>query len=131
MPQSPVYLGTGRRKSSVARVRLVRGTGIIKVNGTDAASYFPHSRALEVAVAPLELTEMASRYDVVARCNGGGFTGQAGALRLGIARALLKADQSLEATLRAEHLLTRDPREKERKKYGQKGARAGFQFSKR
>ncbi len=131
MPQSPVYIGTGRRKSSVARVRLVRGTGTIKVNGTDAASYFPHSRSLEVAVAPLALTEMATTYDVIARCNGGGFTGQAGALRLGIARALLKADQSLEPTLRAEHLLTRDPREKERKKYGQKGARAGFQFSKR
>ena len=131
MPQSPVYLGTGRRKSSVARVRLVRGTGTIKVNGTDAASYFPHIRALEVAIAPLELTEMASRYDVIARCNGGGFTGQAGALRLGIARALLKADQSLETTLRAEHLLTRDPREKERKKYGLAGARKRYQFSKR
>ena len=131
MPQSPVYLGTGRRKSSVARVRLVRGTGNVKVNGADAKSYFPHARALEIAVAPLELTDMAAKYDVTARCNGGGFNGQAGALRLGIARALLKADQSLEAKLRAEHLLTRDPREKERKKYGRKGARAGFQFSKR
>ena len=131
MAQSPVYLGTGRRKSSVARVRLVRGTGNVKINGVNAADYFPHERALAIAVAPLELTEMAGKYDVAARCNGGGFNGQAGAVRLGIARALLKADQSLEPKLRDEHLLTRDPREKERKKYGRKGARAGFQFSKR
>ncbi len=131
MPQGPVYLGTGRRKSSVARVRLVRGTGTVTVNGRPAAEFFPHKRAVEIALAPLELTEMATKYDVAARCGGGGFTGQAGALRLGIARALLKADQSLEPKLREEHLLTRDPREKERKKYGRRGARAGFQFSKR
>ena len=131
MAQSPVYLATGRRKSSVARVRLIRGIGAVKVNGADAKAYFPHQRAYEIAVAPLYLTEMASKYDVTARCTGGGFSGQAGALRLGIARALLKADQSLEPKLREEHLLTRDPREKERKKYGRRGARAGFQFSKR
>ena len=109
----------------------MRGTGSITVNGTEASKYFPHARAHEAAIAPLNLTEMATNYDVVARCSGGGFTGQAGALRLGIARALLKADNSLEPKLREEGLLTRDPREKERKKYGQKGARAGFQFSKR
>jgi len=129
--QGPVYLGTGRRKSAVARVRLMRGTGNILVNGVVLKDYFPHVRACDVAVGPLVLTEMASKYDVSARCDGGGFTGQAGALRLGIARALLKADQSLEPKLREEHLLTRDPREKERKKYGRRGARAGFQFSKR
>jgi small subunit ribosomal protein S9 len=129
--QGPVYLGTGRRKSSVARVRLMRGTGTVTVNGSDAKQYFPHTRALLIAVAPLDLTKMTSKYDVVARCSGGGFNGQAGALRLGIARALLKADQTLEAKLREEGLLTRDPREKERQKYGQKGARASYQFSKR
>jgi len=129
--QGPVYLGTGRRKSAVARVRLMRGTGTIKINGVDAKAYFPHDRAVMHAVAPLNATEMATKYDVIARCNGGGFDGQAGALRLGIARALLKADNTLEPKLRDEGLLTRDPREKERKKYGQRGARAGFQFSKR
>ncbi len=131
MPQGPVYLGTGRRKSSVARVRLMRGTGLIKINGVDAKEYFPHDRAYEHAVAPLKATDMTSKYDVLARCDGGGFAGQAGAVRLGIARALLKADNTLEPRLRGEGLLTRDPREKERKKYGQKGARAAFQFSKR
>jgi len=129
--QGPVYLGTGRRKSSVARVRLMRGTGNIKINGTDAVSYFPHERSYRHAVAPLHATKMVTKYDVIVRCSGGGFNGQAGALRLGIARALLKADNSLEAKLRDEGLLTRDPREKERKKYGRRGARAGFQFSKR
>ncbi len=131
MAHGPVYIGTGRRKSSVARVRLMRGTGNIKINGTDAVSYFPHERSYHHAVAPLHATKMVTKYDVIVRCNGGGFNGQAGALRLGIARALLKADNSLEAKLRDEGLLTRDPREKERKKYGQRGARAGFQFSKR
>jgi small subunit ribosomal protein S9 len=129
--QGPVYLGTGRRKSSVARVRLMRGTGTISVNGVKANEYFPHERSLDHAIAPLGATEMLGKYDVVARCSGGGFNGQAGALRLGIARALLKADNSLEPTLREFDLLTRDPREKERKKYGRRGARAGFQFSKR
>jgi len=109
----------------------MRGTGNIKINGTDAVNYFPHERSYQHAVAPLHATKMVTKYDVIARCNGGGFNGQAGALRLGIARALLKADNSLEATLREEGLLTRDPREKERKKYGRRGARAGFQFSKR
>lgn len=131
MTQGPVYLGTGRRKTSVARIRLARGTGAITVNGVPAAQYFPHSRALQAAIAPLHLTSMNTKYDVIARCDGGGFTGQAGAVRLGIARALLKADQTLEPTLRAEGLLTRDPREKERQKYGKKGARASYQFSKR
>ena len=131
MAQGPVYLGTGRRKTSVARVRLLRGTGNVTVNGVEAEKYFPHERSHQHAVAPLSVTKMVNKYDVIARCTGGGFTGQAGALRLGIARALLKADNSLEPALRQGGLLTRDPREKERKKYGQRGARASFQYSKR
>lgn len=131
MTQGPVYIGTGRRKSSVARVRISRGNGSIKVNGTEINKFFPTIRTLQIATAPLDLTGMTGKYDVIAKCDGGGFTGQAGAVRLGIARALLKADQSLEAKLRDEGLLTRDPREKERQKYGQKGARASYQFSKR
>ncbi len=131
MISGPVYLGTGRRKTSVARVRLTRGTGSVKINGVVAAKYFPHQRVRDLATAPLDLTAMTSKYDVIARCSGGGFTGQAGALRLGIARALLKADQTLESKLRDEGLLTRDPRKVERKKYGQAGARASFQYSKR
>ncbi len=131
MAQGPVYLGTGRRKTSVARVRVSRGSGKIIVNDQDASDYFPHDRALEHGIAPLQATNMLGQYDVSARCSGGGFTGQAGALRLGIARALLKADNSLESTLRDHGFLTRDPREKERKKYGRRGARAGFQYSKR
>ena len=131
MAQGPVYLGTGRRKTSVARVRLFRGTGTVTINGSEAQKYFPHERALEHGIAPLELTKMLGRYDVSATCNGGGFDGQAGALRLGIARALLKADNTLEPVLREHGLLTRDPREKERKKYGQRGARARYQYSKR
>jgi small subunit ribosomal protein S9 len=129
--QGPVYLGTGRRKTSVARVRLLRGTGTIMVNGKPLENFFPHSRAAQHAVGPLNATEMATKYDVIAKCDGGGFTGQAGAVRLGIARALLKADNTLEGQLREGGFLTRDPRKVERKKYGQKGARAGFQFSKR
>ncbi|MFO7900749.1 MAG: 30S ribosomal protein S9 [Planctomycetota bacterium] len=131
MPQGPVYLGTGRRKKAVARVRLFRGGGDITVNGHEAHKYFPNERALEHGIAPLEATKMLTRYDVTARCDGGGFSGQAGALRLGIARALLKADNSLEGTLRDRGFLTRDPRQKERRKYGRRGARAGFQYSKR
>jgi small subunit ribosomal protein S9 len=129
--QGPVYLGTGRRKASVARVRLLRGTGTITINGKAAVEFFPHDRAINHAVGPLAATEMVTKYDVIARCNGGGFTGQSGAVRLGIARALLKADNTLEGQLRDGGFLTRDPRRVERKKYGQKGARAGFQFSKR
>ena len=131
MTQGAVYLGTGRRKTAVARVRLMRGTGSVKINGTEADRYFPHDRAYQHALAPLHLTKMINKYDVTVRCGGGGFNGQAGALRLGIARALLKADKTLEQKLREEGLLTRDPREKERQKYGQKGARASYQFSKR
>jgi len=109
----------------------MRGSGTIKVNGRDVKEFFPTERALQHALGPLDLTEMRQRYDIVALCNGGGFDGQAGAVRLGIARALLKADQTLEPKLREHGLLTRDPREKERQKYGKKGARASYQFSKR
>jgi small subunit ribosomal protein S9 len=131
MPQGPVYLGTGRRKTSVARVRLMRGAGQVTVNGKPLSDFFPNDRARQHAISPLRDTEMLATYDVVARCNGGGTTGQAGAVRLGIARALIKADNTLEQKLRDDGHLTRDPREVERKKYGKKGARASFQFSKR
>jgi small subunit ribosomal protein S9 len=103
----------------------------VQVNDQGIAEYFPHERACAHAVGPLEAADVATKYDVTCRCNGGGYTGQAGAVRLGIARALVKADDSVEAKLRDEGMLTRDPREKERKKYGRRGARAGFQFSKR
>ena len=131
MAQGPVYIGTGRRKTAVARVRMFRGTGVVKINGVDALQYFPHERSFQWAIAPLDSTKMVNKYDVLARCDGGGFTGQSGAMRLGIARALLKADKTLEPKLREEGFLSRDPRKVERKKYGHPGARASFQFSKR
>jgi small subunit ribosomal protein S9 len=131
MPQGPVYLGTGRRKTAVARVRLTRGSGNVLVNGKNLNDFFPNDRARQHAISPLRDTDMRATYDVTARCNGGGTTGQAGAVRLGIARALIKADNTLEQRLRDDGHLTRDPREVERKKYGRRGARAGFQFSKR
>ncbi len=122
---------TGKRKSSIARVRLMPGTGQITVNGRDMDEYFPRP-ALQILVRkPMELTESLQRYDVVANIHGGGVAGQAGALRHGIARAIEKVDAAQRLTLKRAGLLTRDARIKERKKYGQKGARARFQFSKR
>ncbi|MDR4888416.1 30S ribosomal protein S9 [Bacillus sp. HNG] len=125
------YYGTGRRKSSVARVRLVPGDGRIVINGRDIAEYIPFEALREVVKQPLAATETVGRYDVLVNVNGGGYTGQAGAIRHGIARALLQADPEFRPTLKSAGLLTRDARMKERKKYGLKGARRAPQFSKR
>ncbi|SEU01827.1 small subunit ribosomal protein S9 [Salinibacillus kushneri] len=125
------YYGTGRRKSSVARVRLVPGTGKVVVNKRDAEDYFPYETLRRILNQPLEVTETQGSYDVLANVDGGGFTGQAGAIRLGIARALLEADPEYRSSLKRAGLLTRDAREKERKKYGLKAARRAPQFSKR
>ena len=125
------YIGTGRRKSSVARVRLVPGNGKIVINGRDVESYIPFAALIEVIKQPLVATETLGSYDVLVNVNGGGYTGQAGAIRHGVARALLQADPEFRPTLKRAGLLTRDPRMKERKKYGLKGARRAPQFSKR
>ena len=123
--------GTGRRKSSVARVRLMRGTGKIVVNDRPFEDFFPREQDRADVTEPLRITKTANKFDVLAKISGGGPTGQSGALSLGISRALIQSDPSLDETLRDNGLLTRDSRMKERKKYGQKGARARFQFSKR
>lgn len=125
------YYGTGRRKSSVARVRLVPGNGRIVINGREVEDYIPFAALIEVIKQPLNATETLGSYDVLVNVNGGGFTGQAGATRHGIARALLQADPEYRTTLKRAGLLTRDARMKERKKYGLKGARRAPQFSKR
>lgn len=125
------YFGTGRRKKSVARVRLVPGDGNITINGRDIDEYFGLETLKLIVRQPLVLTETLSKFDVIANVHGGGFTGQAGAIRHGIARALIKADEELRPALKKAGFLTRDPRMKERKKYGLKGARRAPQFSKR
>ena len=125
-----VYMGTGRRKEAVARVRLVPGTGKVIVNGRDAADYFGRQQLVDNAVAPLRITDTEGRFDVLANCQGGGINGQAGALRLGIARALLDAGD-YRTDLKKAGYLTRDSRAVERKKYGLKKARKRPQFSKR
>lgn len=127
----PQFLGTGRRKTSVARVRMADGSGKIIVNGRPFESYFPTDTLRWTATQPLTLTETAAKYDVNINVHGGGPAGQAGAVRHGIARALLQANISLRPTLKADGLLTRDSRMRERKKYGQPGARKRFQYSKR
>ena len=124
------YYGTGRRKSSVARVYVTSGTGKIVVNGKDVNEYMPYATLVMDLKQPLTLTETDSKYDVRAEVVGGGFTGQAGAIRLGIARALLEAGVN-RSTLKVAGMLTRDSRAKERKKYGLKAARRAPQFSKR
>ena len=126
------YWGTGRRKTAVARVRLVPGTGTVTVNERPLDHYVGFRSVLirEVSL-PLDATQNVGRYDVVVRVHGGGVTSQVGAIRLGVARALLKMDPEYRGILREEDLLTRDPRAKERKKYGRKKARKRFQFSKR
>jgi len=123
--------GTGRRKSSVARVWLVPGKGSIKINKRTLDNYFGRESLSTVVEKPLELVNKKNELDVFAKVEGGGITGQAGALQHGITRALLQYDPTLRSILKKEGLLTRDARMKERKKYGQKGARARFQFSKR
>ncbi|MFC5559481.1 30S ribosomal protein S9 [Ureibacillus thermophilus] len=125
------YTGTGRRKSAVARVRLVPGEGKIIINKRDVEEYIPFETLREVIKQPLKLTQTLGSYDVLVNVQGGGFTGQAGAIRHGIARALLQVDPDFRSTLKQAGLLTRDPRMKERKKYGLKGARRAPQFSKR
>jgi len=121
----------GRRKEAVARVFLLPGSGKITVNGKDLDAYVGRETLVLLVREPLEATDTSGKYDIEATADGGGVTGQAGALRLGIARALVRVDERYHPMLKSRGLLTRDPRMKERKKYGQKGARARFQFSKR
>ncbi|MCS1352595.1 30S ribosomal protein S9 [Mechercharimyces sp. CAU 1602] len=125
------FYGTGRRKESVARVRLVPGDGRIVINGRDIDAYFGLETLKAIVRQPLVLTDTLGRYDVLVNVDGGGFTGQAGAIRHGVARALLKVDIELRPSLKKAGFLTRDPRMKERKKYGLKKARRAPQFSKR
>lgn len=121
----------GRRKRASARVRIKPGSGQFIVNGRPVADYLARETLVQMATQPFDVTETNERFDVRARCNGGGLAGQAGALRMGIARALVQDNENLRAALRGAGLLTRDAREVERKKYGQPGARKRFQFSKR
>ena len=129
--QAVRYLGTGRRKSSVARVTLVPGTGNILVNGRKVEEYLPSATFVMDLKQPLTATSNETRFDVIVNVSGGGFSGQTGAIRLGIARALLEASNEYRPTLKSMGLLTRDARAKERKKYGLKGARRAPQFYKR
>jgi small subunit ribosomal protein S9 len=127
----PQFLGTGRRKTSVARVRLAAGSGKIVINGRPFENYFSTETLRGVVTQPLTVTETAGKFDVQVNVSGGGPSGQAGAVRHGIARALIRADANLRTALKGDGLLTRDPRMRERKKYGQPGARKRFQYSKR
>lgn len=127
----PFFYGTGRRKSSVARVRLYGGDGKIEINGRDIDDFFGLETLKLIVRQPLELTSLTNRYDLKVNVNGGGVSGQAGAIRHGLARALLQADDELRTALKKAGFLTRDPRMKERKKYGLKAARRAPQFSKR
>jgi len=132
MEEAKIYFtATGRRKESVARVRLTEGSGKIKVNRREFDEYFPRETLRILVGQPFQVTGTTGKYDVFATLDGGGISGQAGALRHGISRALLKVDETLRTTLKRAGFLTRDPRAKERKKYGQKRARKNFQFSKR
>ena len=125
----PYFYGTGRRKKSVARVRLYPGTGAVTINGRDIDDYFGLDTLKLIVNQPFGVTETMGKFDIVANVNGGGFSGQAGAIRHGVARALLTADENYKPLLKKVGLLTRDPRMKERKKYGLKGARRAPQFS--
>ena len=131
MAETTEFLGTGRRKSAVARVRLASGSGKITINGRAFENYFLIEAQRTMVLQPLARTETAAKFDVRVNVTGGGLMGQAGAVRHGIARALLASDANLRSTLRGEGFLTRDPRTRERKKYGQPGARKRFQYSKR
>jgi small subunit ribosomal protein S9 len=131
MPAANDFLGTGRRKRAVARVRMAPGSGKITVNGRPFDTYFPIEALRTHAAQPLVATDSVAKFDVRVNVEGGGPNGQAGAVRHGIARALLECDASLRPALKSQGLLTRDPRSKERKKYGQPGARKRFQYSKR
>ena len=131
MAEPSEFLATGKRKTAVARVRLRIGTGQIRVNGRSLEDYFPREASRMILNQPLETVSGAGRYDIIATLHGGGISGQADALRHGISRALEKLDSANRPALKKRGFLTRDARKKERKKYGQKGARARFQFSKR
>ena len=127
----PYFYGTGRRKKSVARVRIVPGTGVITINKKDIDDYFGLETLKLIVNQPFGVTETAGKFDIIANVCGGGLSGQAGAIRHGLARALVQADENYKPALKAAGLLTRDPRMKERKKYGLKAARRASQFSKR
>ena len=129
--KAPEFLGTGRRKTSIARIRLAAGSGKITVNGRPFENYFVTETERSDAITPLTLTQTATKFDALITVKGGGPTGQAGAVRLGLARALVEFDATFRPVLKAEGMLTRDSRAKERKKYGQPGARKRFQYSKR
>jgi small subunit ribosomal protein S9 len=131
MAQPEEFIATGRRKTSVARIRMTAGSGKIDINGRSFEDYFPTAPLQNTVLQPLQATKLVNAYDMSINTTGGGMTGQAGAARLAISRALLQADANLRATLKADGLLRRDPRMKERKKSGQPGARKRFQFSKR
>ena len=127
----PYFYGTGRRKSSVARVRVMPGTGAITINGRDIDEYFGLETLKLIVNQPFGVTETAGKFDIIANVRGGGFSGQAGAIRHGLSRALVTVDESYKPMLKKAGFLTRDPRMKERKKYGLKAARRAPQFSKR
>jgi small subunit ribosomal protein S9 len=131
MAQTQEFIATGRRKTSVARIRMTPGSGRIDINGKSFEDYFPTIPLQNTVLQPLQVVKLANSYDLSINTTGGGATGQAGAARLAISRALLLVDANLRGTLKAEGLLRRDPRMKERKKSGQPGARKRFQFSKR
>jgi small subunit ribosomal protein S9 len=131
MAQTQEFIATGRRKTSVARIRMVPGNGKIDINGRSFEDYFPTSALQSAVLQPLQAAKVINAYDLSINASGGGPTGQAGAARLAISRALLQVDGNLRALLKADGLLRRDPRMKERKKSGQPGARKRFQFSKR
>ena len=131
MAQPQEYIATGRRKTSVARIRMTAGNGKIDINGKSFEDYFPTVPLQNTVLQPLQVVKLTNSYDLSINTTGGGATGQAGAARLAISRALLQVDANLRGTLKAEGLLRRDPRMKERKKSGQPGARKRFQFSKR
>jgi small subunit ribosomal protein S9 len=130
-PKTTEFVATGRRKTAVARVRLASGSGKIVINGRPVENYFPTEVLRGMVTQPFNVSQTVNRFDTRVNVAGGGPAGQAGAVRHGIARALLIADPNLRPTLKADGLLTRDPRMKERKKYGQPGARKRFQYSKR
>jgi small subunit ribosomal protein S9 len=131
MAQTAEFVATGRRKTSVARVRMIAGSGKIDINGRSFEEYFPTAPLQNAVLQPLQTVKQVNAYDIFVNATGGGATGQAGAIRLAISRALLQVDNNLRAGLKADGLLRRDPRMKERKKSGQPGARKRFQFSKR
>ena len=131
MSQESVYVATGRRKTAVARVRMTPGTGLIKINGRAMEDYFPTVPLQHTVMKPLEVANVVKTFDISVNASGGGINGQAGAVRMAVSRALLLTDDTIRPSLKAEGLLTRDPRMKERKKSGQPGARKRFQFSKR